>query len=375
MSFRPLKILQLNTVFNGGGTDNQSLELARGLQDLGHRVWLAVPPERHCEAAARRLDLRLAYVKPKGKVRQLRDLARLVRQNGIDLIHGHHGRDYWLAVIAALFRPRRVRVVLSRHLATLPSAASRALLLHGCDALVAVSQAVEEILRSGMKGSPAKIHRIYGGVDTASFASVAREAVEAFRGRMGWQPDQVVSGVVGSFSLPRGKGQLEFLEAAAGMKKEFPWARFALIGRGNMETLLRSRIQELSLSEIVRIIPFTDEIPVVMNALDILVHPAVGTEALGLVLWEAMACGKPILASRLGGIPEAFREGEHGLLVPPANVPALAEAMRELLRDPDKRARFGSAGCAHVCRNFSRARQAERFQELYSSLHLGQNRK
>jgi glycosyltransferase involved in cell wall biosynthesis len=136
-----------------------------------------------------------------------------------------------------------------------------------------------------------------------------------------------------------------------------------------MEEMLQERIGALGLSSVTRMIAFTDDIAPVMNALDVVVHPAVGTEALGLIIWEALASAKPVIASRLDGIPEAFVEGEHGLLVPPADVPALTEAMWALLQRPELRLRFGSAGREHVCRHFSRALHAARMMELYLKLY------
>jgi glycosyltransferase involved in cell wall biosynthesis len=105
-----------------------------------------------------------------------------------------------------------------------------------------------------------------------------------------------------------------------------------------------------------------------MNALDVLVHPALGTEALGLVLLEAMAAAKPVIATRLDGIPEAMIEGQHGLLVPPGDVSALGTAMKHLLVNRELRSRFGTAGRTHVLENFSRRRQAERVRDLYVQL-------
>ena len=186
--------------------------------------------------------------------------------------------------------------------------------------------------------------------------------------RHGAGPHHVVFAVVGAFGLPRGKGQLEFVEAAWLVRKAHPEARFWIIGQGSMRPLLEERIAKLGLGEIVRIIPFTDAIATAMNAIDVLVHPALGTEALGLVLWEAMACGKPVIASNLGGIPEALREPDHGMLVAPADVPQLAWAMSSLAGDPESRAAMGNAARAYAVGQCSRERQAREMAELYRAV-------
>jgi len=105
-----------------------------------------------------------------------------------------------------------------------------------------------------------------------------------------------------------------------------------------------------------------------MSALDVLVHPAVGTEALGLVTLEALASGRPVIASNLDGIPESFVEGEHGLLVPPGDVTALAQAMERLSVDASLRQRMGATGRAHVDANFSRQVLARETHDLFAQL-------
>jgi glycosyltransferase involved in cell wall biosynthesis len=166
----------------------------------------------------------------------------------------------------------------------------------------------------------------------------------------------------------RGKGQLEFVAAADALRTRCPEARFAIVGAGTMEALLRARIDELGLGERVTMVPFTRDVPAIMNALDVLVHPALGTEAAPLVIWEALAAGRPVIASRLDGIPETFREGEHGVLVPPGDVAALAEAIDRLAHGAELRARLGAAGREHALREHSREAQAARVLALYRRL-------
>jgi glycosyltransferase involved in cell wall biosynthesis len=295
-------------------------------------------------------------------------LGRFLWRERIEILHAHHGRDYWTSILAARTSGRRVKVVLSRHLATAPRGGSRWFLLTGCDCLITVSQFVDQGIRDVMLGNKSKIHQVYGGIDTNAFGSAPPERAAAYRQSQGWKPEDIVCGVVGTFSFPHGKGQPEFLQAAQRLHSEHPNARFAMIGNGSMKTFLEQEIRRLNLGDVAKLIPYSFEMPVVMSALDVLVHPAIGTEALGLVLWEAMASGKPVVASRLGGIPEAFVENEHGILVPPGGVEALAKALDKLLTDQALRARLGAAGREHVRERFSRTRQARGMMEVYSSL-------
>ena len=370
MSRAPLRILQLNSIFNGGGADNQTLELAAGLRELGDDVTLAIARGSRLEPRARQMpELRVETFSRKGalKLSLIGSLIKLLRADRIQIIHAHPGRDYWPAILAARLAACGTRVVITRHLMTKPRRLSRLMLLRMSD-VVAVSRAVEAVLQRELRGPRERLHQIYGGVDVTLFRPGPTPASRTLRQQQGWRDEDVVFGVVGFLNLPRGKGQIEFLEAAGRLKSEFPQARFAIIGFGSMAPLLRERIVTLGLGGRAVILPFTDDIATVMSALDVLVHPALGTEALGLVLWEAMACGKPVIASRLDGVPEAFTENEHGLLVPPGDVLALAEAMRRMAADPALRARLGRAGRMHIEAHFSRAILAAHTHQLYADI-------
>jgi glycosyltransferase involved in cell wall biosynthesis len=144
---------------------------------------------------------------------------------------------------------------------------------------------------------------------------------------LGLKPGDYAFAVVGGYGLPRGKGQREFLQAAARIHQRKPAAKFLIIGRGNMADTLKADIGRLGLEGKAWLTPYFEDMPRVMNAIDCLVHPQIGTEAFGLVVCEAHACGKPVIASALDGIPEAFAAAGYGQLVAPESVDELAAAM------------------------------------------------
>jgi glycosyltransferase involved in cell wall biosynthesis len=290
----------------------------------------------------------------------------VLRARRIQIIHAHQGRDYWPAIIAARL-VGGVSVVVTRHLMTRPAGFSRWFLLSQAE-VVAVSRAVEAVCRRELWGPARRLHQVYAGINMARFQPERTPAAWQFRERQGWPIEAVVFGVVGVYHLPRGKGQVEFLEAAAQVRKEAPASRFLIVGSGTMEAVLRATIARLGLGAVTTLLPFNTEIPLVMSAMDVLVHPAVGTEAFPLVILEALASGRPVIASRLNGIPETFVEGEHGLLTPPGDVPALAGAMRTLFGHPELRTRFGTAGSKHVRAAFSRPILAEGVRRIYLGL-------
>ena len=381
-----LRVLHLNSMLSGGGTDDQCARLAAGLVALGPQVWVAGPDGREFSRRIRASGVPF-HATPPGKAGFVLAAARLIRREHIQIVHGHHGRDIWPTVFAARLSGARPKIVLTRHLAKSPSSwFSRRFLLGQCDALIAVSEFVARVLREGayepdspeaerrsrppLLGDHARIHVIHGGVDTAAFrpfdATAQREA-------WGLKPADFAFVVVGGYDRPRGKGQREFLQAAARIRGQVPHARFLVVGRGTLAEQLQADIVRLGLEGVAWLTPYCREMPAAMNALDCLVHPQVGTEAFPGVVLEACACGKPVVASALDGIPEAFAVGGPGRLVTPESIDELAAAMVHWAGQPALGLREREALHRRVDEKFSLAANARRVSELYARLMTGGN--
>ncbi len=344
------RVLHLNSMLTGGGTDDQCLKLAMGLRQLGQQVWIAGPEGREYSDLIRRLGMPFLPTPPEGplKLRFITACAAHIRRERIQIVQGHHGRDIWPTILAAKLSGTRPKVVLTRHLAKSPSSwFSRRFVLGQCAALIAVSDFVAKVLREGvyepdspeperrsrppLLGDHAKIHVVHGGIDTEAFQP---RPAEKLRAEWKLEAGHFAFAVAGGYSLPRGKGQREFLAAAAQIHEKIPQARFLIIGRGNMADILRADIARLGLAGKAWLTSYCEAMPKAMNAIDCLVHPQIGTEAFGLVLCEAFACGRPVIASALDGIPEAFAFARLGRLVTPESIDELAGAMVELAGKP-----------------------------------------
>lgn len=384
-----MKVLQLNTLLTGGGTDDQCIQLSVGLLRQGVDVSLAGPGDRELSAAVCRGGVPLLDTTGEGpiKLRYIAAVARLIRRHRIQIVHAHHGRDYWPAILAARLSGRRPLLVLSRHLAKSPGSwPGRRWVLGLCDSLVACSHFVAKVLREGdrdssspeverhwrppMYGDHRKIRVIYGGFELERFspADANDAAVRTLRAAWGVGSEAFVFGVVGGFSLPRGKGQREFLAAAARVRERIPNARFVLLGRGSMQSLLEADIRRLGLEAIAFLPGYSSDMPSAMNALDCLVHPQIGTEAMPGVVVEAHACGRPVIASALDGIPEAFAIGGLGQLVAPENIEQLAQAMVDVASRPGPSPHERRQVHARVAGRMSRERYAMDMLGLYREL-------
>jgi len=379
-----MRVLQVNSMLTGGGTDDQCVRLSAALHELGATVWLAGPDGRHFSRISRDLNVPFHATPPEGplKLRFIHEVAGFIRSERIEIVHGHHGRDIWPVILAAKLSRSRPAVVLTRHMAKSPrSWFSRRFMLGQCQAVIAVSEFVARVLKQGvyepdspeperrrrapLAGDHLKIQVIHGGIDTEKFRP--RDAADQ---RRDWNldPGHYAFAVAGGYDLPRGKGQREFLAAAAGIHKEIPQARFLVIGRGNMADILKADIERLGLTGKAWLTPHSADMPRAMNAIDCLVHPQIGTEAFGLVVCEAFACGKPVIASALDGIPEAFAAGEYGALVPPENIPALADAMRRQIQTPPLTDPARAALHARIAAGHSIKVCASKMLSLYSRL-------
>jgi glycosyltransferase involved in cell wall biosynthesis len=381
---RVLRIVHLNSLLTGGGTDDQCVKLARGLSQLRQQVWVAGPEGREFSKIIHDLQVPFYPIAREGLFKSLFILkaARFIRDANIQIVHGHHGRDLWPTVLAARLSRRRPALVLTRHLAKSPrSWISRRFLLAQCDAMIAVSHFVACVLREGvyepnspeperrsrppLLGDHSKIRVIHGGIDTDRF-----QPGQAGDLRKSWgiEPGQFVFAAVGGYDLPRGKGQREFLRAAAKVQAQIPHARFLIIGRGSLKPILEQDITELGLKGKAWLTPYCRDMPTAMNCLDCMVHAQVGTEAFPGVVLEAFACGKPIIASALDGIPEGFAIGGQGCLVPPEDIPALAKALVDQAQQPALSMAARQELHQRVAAEYSLEQHARKILALYQSL-------
>jgi L-malate glycosyltransferase len=213
---------------------------------------------------------------------------------------------------------------------------------------------------------PHKVKTIYNGVDTLRFHPGGSQA---WRAGLGWDDSHVVFGMVANFYTY--KRHIDFVKAAALILKRHPQARFVMVGAdyGQKETIAAD-VTRLGLTSTIRILdsdPFPEKI---FSGIDVLVSTS-ETEGFSNVLLEAMACGKPVIATDVGGNPELVQEGVTGFLVPPASPPAIAQAAERLLIDREKRLAMGICGRRRVEQHFSLERMVRSHEQMYLRLLAG----
>jgi glycosyltransferase involved in cell wall biosynthesis len=236
------------------------------------------------------------------------------------------------------------------------------------DSIVACSRHISETLASTCPVLIPKVSVIYNGLDLNCFRPAGLEETRRIRRAAGLPGDAIVVGFSGRLAPLKGPAFL--LAAAESLVARYPQLYFLLLGDGPLRAALEQ--QAASLGERFRFLgwgPVADLLPL----FDILVQPS-EVEGLGFSILEAMACGIPVVASAVGGIPEAVIHGVTGLLVPPGDSQAIATAIETLIRNPGMRREMGLTGRTRAERVFDSRVMARSFEELYEGLSIPRTR-
>lgn len=200
-------------------------------------------------------------------------------------------------------------------------------------------------------GDADKVRIVYNGFDPAKARLHNPGAAERLRAELGLGPQPLV-GIFGRLS--EWKGQHVFLDAIAMMEGvQAVIVGGALFGQEAYEARIREQASRLGLDGRVRFLGFRSDVPELMAAMDAVAHTSIVAEPFGRVVVEAMMCGRPVVATRGGGVTEIIRDGETGLLVPPGDASALSAALGCILSHPALATRLGRKGREDVTERFS----------------------
>lgn len=352
------------------GAENVVGALARDLEEQGCWVRVGVFQNEHCppnsvadklqERGVRATRIVCRGRMDRGATRQIREI---VDSEHIQLVHSHGYKSDLYAYAAT----RRLEVprVATCHLWTRQTAAIRvyefidALLLRRFDAVVAVSSVIgEDLRRAGI--SAAKINTIDNGIDLARFASaIPAPAAELAKG------ERLLIGTVGRMVAQ--KGMDYFLRAAREVLNEAPQAMFAIVGDGPDHEKLERLAKELGIAEHAVFTGSRADMPQVYASFDVFVLASID-EGMPMAILEALASSCAVVATQVGAVPKLIVSGQTGMLVPAADVKALADAVLVLMRNPDLRARLGRNGSALVHKQFSSRAMSQQYLRLYERL-------
>ncbi len=372
MSDAPVTVLHVAANRWWTGSADPTIRLVAGLRARGHRVLLAVIPGDRFEAKAReagldivngvRLEARLA---PLDLVRDVLRLRTLVREAGVEIVHAHHSHDHWLALLARARgrEGRRPAVVRTFHnLRSVRRSAAAARLYRCTAAALAVSRPIE--MRCREVGFPAsRVFWMPGVADLSRFAAAADGRAIRAEFALGERPV-----AVSVSRLAPNRGHELLLAGFQRLLATLPEARLLLVGKGERREHLERVVADLGLGRHVVFTGYRDrDLPQVLAAADCFVLTGAGSDESCRAALEAMAAGRPVVARRVGALPDTVADGDTGLLVDD-DPEAVARALTEVLGDPPRARAMGAAGRRRAEQEFSAERAVAIVEQVYATV-------
>ncbi|MEJ2189385.1 MAG: glycosyltransferase family 4 protein [Acidobacteriota bacterium] len=363
----PLRILHLidKTLLTTGSVV-QMMEAARVLAGRGHRVAIASRRGSDLREACAAAGVQFFSLPLRGPL-DLRSAWRLrqrLHDELTDVIHVYKGGPHSVALLAALGLGSRPVLVVNRGVSFPLDTVNRYKYRHPrVKAVVCVADAVRELVIETGRLDPRRVYTIHGGTDCTVFDPTTIDAAEARRG-LGFGHQNLV---IGQVSVRDWKGWSHLVHAFKLVAESYPAARLLFVGCEPAAE--RLKVEEASraagVSGRVVTLPFRRDLPCVLAACDVVVDASVAGTGITGSIREAMALERAVVATDCGGNRELVGDGETGLVVPPGDVGALAEALTRLFDDPALRRRLGAAARKRVLGHFTTEQRVDKLEALY----------
>ncbi|MCI0557585.1 MAG: glycosyltransferase [Nitrososphaera sp.] len=349
-----------------GGAEKMLISLAGNLDRSRYRSYACLLKDGWLNTQLQRLGIETILVPQRRSLdfRWLLRLSRVLKERSIRVMHAHEfamnvygsllSKMTGIPIIATVHGKNYYWVKWRRRLAYKFVARQ--------SAMVAVSEDLKRFLREYVDIHPDNITVVHNGIDVQSYA--VSDRAHATRKELGINGNQPVIGTVGN--LYAVKGQMYLLKACSAVAKVFPNFVLLVAGRGDYLGSLEETARNIGIGANVKFLGFREDVPALLQTMDIFILPSI-SEGLPLSALEAMASGKPVVASNVGGIPEVVKDGVTGYLVSPKDPEALADKILLLLRHPELAVDLGRSGRKRVEDSFSLEKMVERYQSLYEN--------
>lgn len=371
-----LKILQLITELDVGGAEKVLLSLVKKLNRDKYMVMVAYLKgegrlaEDFRNAGIEVFDLRMRNRMASGAVIRL---YRLLKRENIKILHTHLIQADICGFLAGKMAGVPVIISTKHNPDEFRKRRSIPVWLDGIfanrsDKIIAVSNAVRDFLIKWERISEDKFTVIHNGVDLDDFnlkESASATSITAKKKELGIDSSSQVVGSIGR--LDEQKGHRFFLEAIPEILKRVQRVKFLIVGDGPLRSKLEKLSEKLKISQNVIFTGIRHDVPEILAIMDVFVLPSI-FEGFGIVLLEAMAMERAVVASKVGGIPEIVDDGLTGILIKPANPPEIANSVITLLKNPEKAKQIGETGRKRVKETFSADSMVKRVETLYGEL-------
>jgi glycosyltransferase involved in cell wall biosynthesis len=348
-----VNILYVESSRSWGGQEYRTCLEINWLNAHGHQAWLVCNPDSQVHSKASELGTRVIAMSLRSRVDPLCSwrLWRFCRRNKIDLLKAYSSKDHWICLPLYFCG---IPLSRARCITDPIGSKSRAFVFkHGCSQIVADASVIKRQLVEEHGVDPAKIEVIGSAVDLEKFKP-PRDRTK-FRRDIGVADDTTLIGNVGM--IRPDKGQLVLVEAARLILEARPDARFVIVGQGTgilkRGINVRNAIDRAGLADKIIMAGYRWNTPDVYAACDMVVIASLRTEASPIVLREAFASGRPVIATKVGDIPEIVEHRQNGLLIEPGDTQALAAAILEFIGDPKLAAHCAANGLRYATEHFS----------------------
>lgn len=366
-----MSLFQIDAGKEWRGGQRQSLFLAKELKRRGLPFFFIVQPESPLHQKACEAELPVLPFKMRNEfdLPAILRLAWAMKRKKCLLVHFHDAHSAAVGSVAASLAKVPFRIITRRvDFPLKKNYFSRRKYMKNVDAIIAISEGVKKVLVEGGV-DPVNVEVISSGIDFSSFEedSSALTSKDYLHREFSFAVDDYLVGIVAH--LADHKGHQYLIQATKILKQQAPKIKTIIVGEGPLSMELDRQAKELDVEDIIFFLGFRKDIPKILSSLDLFVLSS-HLEGMGSSILDAMASRLPVVATKVGGIPEVVIHGETGLLVPPRNPSALARAILMLYSDKTLSSRLGQKGYELVHRKFSAEAMADKVVRLYEKVGL-----
>jgi len=365
-----LSLFQIDSGKEWRGGQRQSFFLVRELKRKGYPCRFYVQPNSPLYKKAEQADLPVFPLKVRSEadVLAVLKLSRQMKKAKCVLVHSHDAHGAAVSALAAYRAKIPLRVISRRVDFPLKNNYfSKIKYRKDIDMIIAISKGVKKVLvSSGIDKKKIKV--VPSGIDYTPFENVSSK--DYLHRELGFNKDDFLVGIVAH--LADHKGHKYLIEAAGILKKKAPSIKLIIVGKGPLRIELDQQVKKLGVEDIVLFLGFREDVPQIMASLDLFVLSSY-LEGLGTSIMDAMASHLPVVATEVGGIPELVTHEKTGLLVPPKNPAALAEAILRIYKDRKLAYYFGENGYKLVHEKYSSRAMAKKVIKEYEIMARRKN--
>lgn len=360
-----MNILQLIDEPWDSGITNYALTVSKSLAERGHKVVVGGWPNKPPLLQAKKLGLPILPVNFTNV--NVFNLKMAMNKENIELVNAHGGQSHFWVYFSLRATFSHIPIVRTRGDIRTPAAnAANKHLYEKSNLIICAAEFIRSACIKSLGLPDYKFVTVYQGLDNTVFKP--HYADDSMRNVLKTAPDTVLVGIVGR--LDPIKGHSTFIQAAKMVKDIYPKVKFVIVGKE--ENIKWKRLSEmvygLGLQDEVSYLGRVEDVVRFMNACDIGVVASVGSEAIARVVMEWMSCGKPLVATKVGCIPEIVKDMETGYLVDPGDHEAMAQRIYDLLVDKSMRNRMGDKARRHIEEKFTLKQFGAHTEQAYQKI-------